>query len=443
MRNVFILCFYFIAVSGCKKDKSEQNKTQLELNTLESKVAKVTVNNTGGKYELLVNNKTFYIKGAGLEFGNIPALAKHNGNSFRTWRTDNGTQSGKEILDEASKYSLMVTLGLDVARERHGFDYNDEAAVKEQKERIRKEVLKYKDHPALLIWAIGNELNLRYTNSKVWDAVNDISKMIHEIDPNHPTTTTLAGLSEEVVKDLKERCTDIDILSYQLYGNIEELPKMLELFGLTKHPYMVTEWGATGHWEVPKTSWDAPIEENSTVKAANYLKRYSNAIASDTTQCLGSYVFLWGQKQERTPTWYGMFLEDGKETESVDVMHYVWSEKWPENRTPQIKSFTLNNKTAYQSVILEPNKEVVVAIDIIDSENDRINYSWELLVESTDLKEGGDKESRPEIIDVKIISNQKGELKFEAPKKGMYRLFVYADDGYGHAATANIPFRVN
>ena len=29
----------------------------------------------------------------------------------------------------------------------------------------------------MLIWAIGNELNLRATNPKVWDAVNDISKM--------------------------------------------------------------------------------------------------------------------------------------------------------------------------------------------------------------------------------------------------------------------------
>lgn len=441
MKNIFTICFCFIALMGCKNGNSKQNITKLELNTLKSKVAKVTIKNTEGKYQLLVNNEPFYIKGAGLEFGNIPALAKHNGNSFRTWRTDNGEQSGKEVLDEAHKYGLMVTMGIEVARERHGFDYNDEAAVKEQKERIRKEVLEFKDHPSLLIWAIGNELNLRSTNPRVWDAVNDISKMIHDIDPNHPTTTTLAGMSQQDIEYIKERCKNIDILSIQLYGSIVKLPKFLKDFGWTG-PYMVTEWGATGHWEVPKTSWDIPIEENSSVKAANYLKRYQIAIESDTTQCLGSYVFLWGQKQERTPTWYGVFLEDGKETESVDVMHYIWSKKWPENRTPQIKSFTLNNKTAYQSVILKPNKDAKATIDIVDFENNTINYSWEVLRESTDLKDGGDKENRPESIDIQLTRNQNREINFKLSGKGNYRLFVYADDGYNHAATANIPFKV-
>lgn len=439
MRNIFTTFFSLIILMACKNDKSIENITKL--NTSENKVAKVTLKNTEGKYQLLVNNEPFYINGAGLEFGNIPALAKHNGNSFRTWRTENGEQSGKEVLDEAHKYGLKVTMGIEVARERHGFDYNDEVAVKKQKERIKKEVLAFKDHPALIIWAIGNELNLRATNPKVWDAVNDISKMIHEIDPNHLTTTTLAGITQKEINYIKERCTDIDILSVQLYAAIVNLPKDLKKFGWTG-PYIVTEWGATGHWEVPKTSWNVPIEENSSLKAANYLNRYQVAIESDTTQCLGSYVFLWGQKQERTPTWYGVFLEDGKETESVDVMHYIWSKKWPENRSPQIESFTLNDKTAYDNIIIKSEQELVAVFKVEDLENNSINYNWEVLRESTDLKDGGDKETRPEKMNIKITSNKNGQLKFKSPKKGIYRLFAYADDGYNHSAAANIPFKV-
>lgn len=293
-----------------------------------------------------------------------------------------------------------------------------------------------------MIWAIGNELNLRAKNPKVWDAVNDISKMIHEIDPNHLTTTPLAGISQQEIDYIKERCPDLDILSIQYYGKIVELPQLLKEYNWTG-PYIITEWGATGHWEVPKTSWGAPIEENSTVKAANYLKRYKAVIEKDTTQCLGSYVFLWGQKQERTPTWYGIFLEDGKETEAVDVMHYLWSNEWPKNRTPQIQSFTLNGKTAYDSVTTESGNELSALLQVTDYENDAITYSWEVLPESTDLKDGGDKEERPQSINLDIITNQNGTLRFKAPKPGLYRLFVYAQDGHDHAATANIPFKVN
>ena len=350
---------------------------------------KTTVVEKDGKFQLQVNGEDFYINGAGLEFGNIEALAAHNGNSFRTWRTDNGQRSGKEVLDEAHANGLLVTMGIEVARERHGFDYDDEAAVKEQLERIRLEVLELKDHPALIIWAIGNELNLSYNNPKVWNAVNEISEMIHEIDPNHLTTTTLAGVSQREISRIKERASDLDLLSVQMYGDLPNLPKLIREFGWEK-AYMVTEWGATGHWEVPTTSWGAPVEDNSTVKAAHYLDRYKSGIEVDTEQCVGSYVFLWGNKQERTPTWYGIFLRDGQETESVDVMHYIWNGVYPENRTPQVKSFTIDGQDAYQSVTVEADQKMEAVAEIFDFEGDAITYTWEILREATNVSHGGD-----------------------------------------------------
>jgi beta-galactosidase/beta-glucuronidase len=105
-------------------------------------------------------------------------------------KTDKGV--AKRCWDEAHQYGLKVMMGIDIARERHGFDYNDPVAVQKQLEDVQTAGIALKDHPALIIWGIGNELNLLATNPKVWDAVNDISKMIHEIDPNHLTTTSLA-----------------------------------------------------------------------------------------------------------------------------------------------------------------------------------------------------------------------------------------------------------
>ena len=313
--------------------------------------AKVEVHQTDGRWQLYVNHQPFFIKGAGLEFGDQEKLAAAGGNSFRTWRTDNGRETGQQVLDRAQKNGLYVTLGLDVSRERHGFDYSDTNAVATQLAEIKTQVLQFKDHPALLMWDIGNELNLNSHNPKVWDAVNAISKMIHQVDPNHLTTTSLAGISKGLVDQIKSRAPDLDLLCFQSYADIVNLPRELRDSGWNG-PYAVTEWGATGHWECGKTSWGAPIEDNSSVKANLYHKRYEIAIASDPTNCLGSYVFLWGQKQERTPTWYGMFLPDGEETETVDVMEYLWTGRWPEFRSPQLKGLWLDGKTAHQNVHL-------------------------------------------------------------------------------------------
>ncbi len=403
-----------------------------------------------GRYRLFLNDEPFYIKGAGLEFGDVERLAAHGGNSFRTWRTDNGRESGREVLDRALAHGLVVTMGLEIARERPGtgrgvfnFDYDDEAAVAAQLERVRAEVMEYRDHPALIIWGIGNELNLGATNPKVWDAVNQISEMIHEIDPNHLTTTMLAGISKELVDEIKTRAPDLDLLSVQMYADIVNLPRYLDEAGWDG-PYMITEWGATGHWEVPQTPWGAPIENTSSVKADLYRMRYETVIAADTTQLIGSYVFLWGQKQERTPTWYGLFLPTGERTEAVDVMHYLWNGTWPENRSPRLEAATLDGRTAYDGIYLQAGTTYPAEVIATDPDGDPLRHAWEVRRESTDVGEGGDDEPVPERIEGVIDRPDAARIRLTAPAEpGAYRLFVYVYDGQGNAGHANIPFYVN
>ena len=153
----------------------------------------VTIVEDQGHYTLLRGGKPYRIRGAGTNGGNLAQLAGHGGNSLRNWR-DPDSPDGFLILDEAAKHGLTVAMCLPVGRERHGFDYDDEAAVARQLEFARSEVLRYKDHPALLMWIIGNEPDLGYENPKVFDAINDISKMIHELDGYHPTTTASPSL---------------------------------------------------------------------------------------------------------------------------------------------------------------------------------------------------------------------------------------------------------
>ena len=102
-----------------------------------------------------------------------------------------------------------------------------------------------------------------------------------------------------------------------------------------------------------------------------------------------------------------------------------------------------NQQNAVFSIIkLNADEDQVALMNVKDFESDQIAYKWEVLKESTDLKDGGDKENRPEVVQIHIDYNKNGELKFKSPKTGHYRLFVYANDGNKHTATANIPFSV-
>ena len=431
MKYFLPIILLLLATASCKQEKEKAT---------EPVTSKVELQHGSDGYQLLVDGAPFYIQGAGLEFGSIPELAKHGGNAFRTWRTDNGQRSGKAVLDEAQAHGLKVMMGIEVARERHGFDYNDTAAVRRQLEDIRQQVMELKDHPALIIWGIGNELNLRATNPKVCDAVNEISKMIHSIDTNHLTTTSLAGISKELVDDIKERAPDLDLLSVQMYADIVNLPAYIDSCGWDG-AYLVTEWGATGHWEVPLTEWGAPVENNSTDKARFYKERFLTAIDSQLEQCVGSFVFLWVQKQERTPTWYGVYLEDGSSTASVDVMHYLWNGSWPENQSPAIDSVRLNGQRPGENIYLKAGSSYPAAAWTTDPDNDAITYKWYIMKESTDLGDGGDLESVPEVLEGYITTAQQAAVEMRVPEEtGAYRLFMYAYDGQGNAAHANIPF---
>ncbi len=428
---IYITIFTFVWVS-CRSNGFPNQEEPM----------KVEIKKEQNGYRMYCDGEPFYIKGAGFEGRDPSSVSKFGGNAIRTWRTGDEFISGKEILDEAHKYGLKVCLGLEIGRERHGFDYDNEAEVARQLEYVRGEVEKYKDHPALLAWGIGNELNLHYSNKKLWLAVNQIAELIKDLDPNHPTTTMLAGAGENDVRAVMEMCPALDYLSFQLYGDIVNLPEHLIKSGY-EGPYVITEWGATGHWEVGKTDWERPIEQNSHEKAKSYLERYENVIAADSYHCMGSFVFLWGQKQERTPTWYGMFLESGYKTESVDVMNYVWTGEWPKNRSPHITSLTMGGAGAHDNTVLNVDQDFEALVQASDPDNDSLKYVWEILEEVPVERQsdGGDFEPRPSTIFKGDSVEDKVNLK--APSEpGEYRLFVYVLDGNESAATANIPFLV-
>ena len=211
-------------------------------------------------------------------------------------------------------------------------------------------------------------------------------------------------------------------------------------------PYLITEWGPTGWWETRLTDWKAPIEQTSEQKRIVYEERYRNAVASDP-RCMGSFVFLWGQKEERTPTWFSMFVEDnvpglplnGEKTPMVEAMERVWTKSEPKQTAPVVKRLTINSieYNPYVGV----NETVHAVVEVSDRENDRLTYVWEILKEATITATGGAYEPRPDRVG-EVITREENQSDVAVQDEGYYRLYVYVLDNTGYVATANIPFAV-
>tara|TARA_Y100000385_G_scaffold26981_1_gene25597 strand:+ start:2427 stop:3704 length:1278 start_codon:yes stop_codon:yes gene_type:complete len=402
-----------------------------------SQVSKVEVTtNASGNFELQRNGAPYYIKGAGAK-DHFDLLVKSGANSIRVWSTNNSA-----LLDSAYQHGLTVTLGLYVRPERSGMDYNNEYAVKGQIEQLKNEVLKYKDHPALLVWGIGNEVDLRYSNFKVWETIEIIAKFIKEVDTNHPTMTVIAGVDPSKSFYIKKYCPSVDILGLNVYGSIENAGANLRKFNWDK-PYIVSEWGVNGPFEAKTTSWKAKIEPPNGLKADQRLRRYQELIEKDKERCLGSYCFLWGQKQESTATWHGMFLSNGEPTEAVDVMQFCWKGEWPQSRSPSIRNISLENIGWRKDHVLAPSKQATLSIEYLKYNNKKVMVEYVLYPEAFSDKIGGDIQKSPVPVKFEIIKKSDNELTFISPnKKGAYRLFAYVKNEKGQTSVANIPFLV-
>ena len=409
------------------------------------------VQDAEGNWTMMRGGEPYYIRGVGGQVYLDRAVA-YGANSIRTW----GAGEAIAVLDEAHEKGLSVVFGLWAGTERQGFDYNDGRAVAAQLARFTEVVRAYKDHPAILMWGLGNENDLFYSDFKVWDALGDIAEMIHAEDPNHPVMHVTAGLDVAEVQLIKERAPAIDVYGVNTYGELVSGTRAFREYGYEgppigvtlrragwDGPYVIAEWGPDGHWEVPKTAWGVPIEQTSREKAQVYRLRYERGIAADPSHCIGSYVFLWGQKQETTPTWYGIFTPGGYETEVSDVLQQLWTGAFPENRAPSLESFTANGQTAFDDVFVESRDVITFVATVTDPEGETLRFEWELLPESTDIRAGGDVEARPDAVRLNIVDQEDGMLAIRAPRRdGPYRMFVYAYDGNGNVATANFPFYV-
>ena len=392
-------------------------------------VVPVRIVQTARGYRLYRGGAAYFIRGgAGLQ--RFAELRAAGGNSVRLWSAD----YADVLLDEAGQQGLTIMLGLWLQTPQAGFDYYDRAAVRQQFVALRQQVLRFRNHPALLMWNVGNELEAHNESPKVMLAVEEVARMLHDLDPQHPVCTTSAGDLERLA-EVQQLCPDIDLLGVNTYSRLLTLGSDLRAHGWAR-PYVVTEYGPRGYWETTLTPWQAPLEQNSTDKAEFVRTRYERGIVADSAQCLGGYAFFWGQKSEKTPTWFSLFEPTGEKTGTVDVLQQLWKDQ-----APTIGPLRLAGRLDADRVRLPAGARYPAVVTAADPEQDALSAKWEVRAET------------PPGMAPAILTTMAGpvpnaieqaaglEAQVRIPTApGPYRLFVRVFDGHGSVATANLPF---
>lgn len=390
-------------------------------------------------WRLVRNGEPFFIKGA-VGRDRFEDLRACGGNAVRA-------RANRETLDAAHREGLAVMANLPVHGQRSGMDWGNAAQLAEQKRDVLAVVEELKDHPAVMFWSIGNELDHipggRLHHPDLWKRLNDLAIAIKRIDRQHPVLTVVGtGRFEQKVQQITRVCTEMDLLGINCYGDIDSVSKLARQFW--PKPYAITEWGPTGHWQVSRTKWRVPLEQTSSEKAQVVRERYENTILADQASCLGSFVFYWSEKQETTHTWYGLF-RDGLRTESIDVMQHLWTGAWPENRAPAIERVAIDGFSDPSSVYVKAGAMHQVAVQATDPDLDPLTFAWEIRPE-VKIPPGsyaGNMEKRVMPIVGLIRDPTSRQVDFTAPQgPGPYRVFVTIFDGKGHAAYGNVPFFV-
>jgi hypothetical protein len=392
----------------------------------------VKVVKTSAGFQLTRAGKPYFIKGAGGS-ASLPMLHDSGANSLRTWGADNLGPT----LAQAQALGMTVTAGIWLGQKQQGFNYQDPAAVAAQFQTAKADVLRYRNAPALLMWGLGNEMEVGDEDDvPMWNAIEAIAKMAHQLDPNHPTMCVVAEIGGDKVAEMEKYCPDIDIIGINSYGGAPSLATRYLAMHPTK-PYVLTEFGPPGVWELPKNAWGASPEPSSTAKAAIYRTDYAKAVANQPF-CLGSYAFTWGNKQEATATWYGMLLPSGDKLGAVDTMTTLWTGHAPASLCPDIQDLSVSGPDRVAA-----GDTVHAALTATDPQHDPLTVHWVLQADPVANQTGGAAQGVPPTFPAAIVEGDDTHAVVKMPETGgAYRLFAYVHDGHDGAAVANVPLFV-
>ncbi|WP_344290643.1 discoidin domain-containing protein, partial [Streptomyces synnematoformans] len=406
----------------------------------------VEVTGSQGDWQLTVDGRPYTVKG--LTWGPpvaeaadyMPDVASLGANTVRTWGTDATT---RPLLDAAAANGVKVIAGFWLQPgggpgSGGCVDYVSDTAYKnDMLAEFPRWVEEYRDHPGVLMWNVGNESVLGLQNCYEGDElerqrdayttfVNDVAKRIHEVDPNHPVTSTDAWVGAWPY--YRRNAPDLDLYAVNAYAAVCDVRAAWEAGGYDK-PYIVTEGGPPGEWEVEDDANGVPEEPSDVAKAAGYGRAW-DCVTGHGGVALGATLFHYGIENDFGGVWFNLTPDRQRRLSYYAVKEAYGGDPSGDNTPPVISGLAAENAGAVPA-----GREFTLSADVADPDGDAVAY--EVLVNSNYID--GNKALRP----AESRATGDGTFAVTAPDRlGVWKVYLRAEDGRGNAGIETLSVKV-
>ncbi len=395
----------------------------------------VEVVGTQGDWQLLVDGAPFEVRG--LTWGPavedarsyLPDLASMGVNTIRTWGTDESTLP---LLDAAADHGIKVIAGFWLQPgggpgSGGCVDYvNDWDYKGWMLYQMNLWVEEYRDHPAVLMWSVGNESLLGLGNcydgaeleeqrAAYAEYVNIAALEIKDLDSAHPVTSTDAWTGAWPYYDAHS--PDLDLYAINSYGSVCDLRQTWEDGGYTK-PYLLTEGGPAGEWEVEDDVNGVPLEPTDVEKRDGYPAAWECLMAHEGV-ALGATMFHYGVESDFGGVWFNL-VPDGERRLAYHAVARMYGGQVPANSPPVITDLTAEGRTAVPA-----GSTFTLSADVHDPDGDPLDH--EVKLSSKYVDDDGS------LRDAEFTRAADGTLTVTAPGRlGVWKVYLLVRDGRGN-----------
>lgn len=250
----------------------------------------------------------FTAEHAGIYGRDLPLLREMGANTVRLWGWKADSQEHGPFLDAAYNGGVRPIYGIVSYWLGAGRDIYSPGGRQAIIDEFTQMVAIHKDYPAVLMWAIGNELNGSWMygdSDDLFSLIDEMAAAAHAVEGEsyHPVTTPLwdgpgpTGLIDTIAAREGE-VPNLDVWSVQVYRGLSFGSLFAEYAQVSGKPLVITEYGIDAY----DTLHGAEYELIGTPYQATYAEALWGEIAANSAVCAGGAIMAYSDEW-----WKGAF----------------------------------------------------------------------------------------------------------------------------------------